>query len=156
MWDNRFLGNIGNDALVTIDGTDLKAQKRYDKRFFSHKFKSGGLRYEVGVCIVTGHIVWINGPFRCSTNDITIVRQCALQIWPKMKWLMQTRVMLERTITSGRHSPSIAGPKRRWRWRQMQGVAMKLWMSGWRPSKSLLILSGTHFWVTPQYFGQWL
>ena len=78
MWDNRFLGNIGNDALVTIDGTDLKVQKRYDKRFFSHKFQSGGLRYEVGVCIVTGHIVWINGPFRCGTNDITIARQCVI------------------------------------------------------------------------------
>ena len=70
------MGDIGNDALVTVDGTDMKVQKKFDKRFFSHKFQSGGLRYEVGVCIITGHIVWLNGPFRCGINDITIVRQC--------------------------------------------------------------------------------
>lgn len=74
MWNNRFIGDIGNQALVTIDGTDMKVEMRYNKDFFSHKFKSGGLRYEVGVCIATGHIVWIHGPFRCGKNDISISR----------------------------------------------------------------------------------
>ena len=45
---------------------------RYNKDFFSPKFKSGGLRYEVGVCIATGNIVWIHGPFRGGKNDISI------------------------------------------------------------------------------------
>lgn len=78
MWEARFFGDIGNDALVTIDGTDMRVQKNFDKRFFSHKFHSGGLRYEVGVCIMTGHIVWINGPFRCGKNDIQIARQSVI------------------------------------------------------------------------------
>lgn len=31
------------------------------------------MRYEVAVCIATGHIVWINGPYPCGKNpDITI------------------------------------------------------------------------------------
>ena len=49
--------------------------KRYDKRFYSHKFKSAGLRYEVAVCINTGEIVWYNGPFPAGRfPDINIFR----------------------------------------------------------------------------------
>ena len=70
------MGDIGNDALVTIDGTDMKVQMHYDKRYFSHKFHSKGLRYEVGICILTEYIVWINGPFQCGIPDIEIARQC--------------------------------------------------------------------------------
>ena len=73
------MGDIGNDALVTIDGTDMKVQMHFDKRYFSHKFHSKGLRYEVGICILTGCIVWINGPFRCGIPDIEIARQCLIR-----------------------------------------------------------------------------
>lgn len=72
------MSDIGNEALVTIDGTDMNCEIRFDKRFYSHKFKSGGLRYEVGVCIRTGRIVWIHGPFRCGKTDITISRNAVL------------------------------------------------------------------------------
>lgn len=46
-----------------------------NKRWFSHKFRSAGVRYEVGVCIQTGDICWINGPFMCGLwPDINIFR----------------------------------------------------------------------------------
>jgi hypothetical protein len=46
------------------------------KGWYSHKFKGPGLRYEVGVCIQTGDLVWINGPFPCGAwPDIKIFRQ---------------------------------------------------------------------------------
>ena len=77
VWDSRYLQECGNEALTTFDGTDLKCECRYSKRFFSHKFKGRGLRYELGVCIATGHIVWINGPFRCGMNDLSIFRHAA-------------------------------------------------------------------------------
>jgi DDE superfamily endonuclease len=70
-------GNTPYKCKVTVDGTDfrLRDPTGYDKRFFSHKFKTAGLRYEMAVCIETGHIVWINGPFPCgSFADITIFR----------------------------------------------------------------------------------
>ncbi len=36
-----------------------------------HKFKGkSGLHYEVGLCILTGHIHWINGPFPCGKCKI--------------------------------------------------------------------------------------
>jgi hypothetical protein len=33
---------------------------------FSHKSQGAGYRYEMGVCIQTGDIVWVNGPFKCG------------------------------------------------------------------------------------------
>lgn len=77
-WRNRFQGNTPFRNKVTVDGTDFKIRqpKEYNKKWYSHKFNGPGLRYEVGVCISTGHIVWIHGPFPCGTNpDITIFRK---------------------------------------------------------------------------------
>jgi hypothetical protein len=38
----------------------------------SHKFHGPGLKYEIGLNITTGDIVWVNGPFPCGA-------------WPDMK-----------------------------------------------------------------------
>ena len=74
-WDSQFVGDIGNDCLVSVDGTDFRVQSEYGRAFFSHKFKGSALRYEVGVCILTGFIVWINGPYEAGNwNDIMIFR----------------------------------------------------------------------------------
>ena len=65
---------------MTIDGTDVPiydpAPYPHSKKWWSHKFKSSGFRYEVAVCIQTGDIVWINGPFPCGRwPDINIFRR---------------------------------------------------------------------------------
>ena len=60
-----------------MDGTDFRIQepKPFWKGWYSFKFNGPGLRYEVGVCILTGDIVWTNGPFPCGKySDITIFR----------------------------------------------------------------------------------
>jgi hypothetical protein len=53
---------------VTVDGTDFSVAEPYpfETKWFSHKFKGPGLRYEVAVCIQTGDIVWTYGPFPCG------------------------------------------------------------------------------------------
>lgn len=61
-------------SLVTIDGTDMPVELSFNEAFFSVKFKHSGFKYEVGVCIKTGYIVWINGPFRCGQNDLNVAR----------------------------------------------------------------------------------
>ena len=38
------------------------------------------LWYEVGICIKTGHIVWINGPIVANTNDATIFESQLLHL----------------------------------------------------------------------------
>ena len=42
----------------------------------SHKFGGAGLRYEIGISIEYGDIVWWNGPFPCGAfPDIKIFKQ---------------------------------------------------------------------------------
>ena len=68
-------------CLVTLDGTDFKIQEPtpFDPRWYSHKHRGPGLRYEVGVCIQTGWIVWHHGPFPCGTwPDLQIARDRAV------------------------------------------------------------------------------
>jgi DDE superfamily endonuclease len=76
-WSNRFLGNTQYRNKVTVDGTDFRIREptEFNKKWYSHKFKAAGLRYEVAICIKTGNIVWVHGPYPCGSNpDITIFR----------------------------------------------------------------------------------
>lgn len=60
---------------MTVDGTDFLIEEpaHFNKKWYSHKFKGPGLRYEIGVCIQTGWLVWVHGPFPCGRyNDIKI------------------------------------------------------------------------------------
>ena len=41
---------------------------------YSQKLNGPGLKYEVGVCIKTGKIIWLNGPFVGSKSDGRIFR----------------------------------------------------------------------------------
>jgi DDE superfamily endonuclease len=69
---------VGNVCLISVDGTDFKIYewKPFWSGWYSHKFKGPGLRYEVGLCIRTGWIVWIHGPFPCGKwPDISIFRK---------------------------------------------------------------------------------
>ena len=74
-WDERYVDDEGNDCLVSVDCTDCKVGVKFNKSWFSYKFKKAGVRYEIALCIKTGHIVWINGPYPCGDyNDLTIFR----------------------------------------------------------------------------------
>lgn len=83
MWENRYVNDIGNDCLASVDGTDfpLAWGAKY-KQFVCHKFKKKpGLRYEVAVCLRTSDIVWINGPHYPGThNDIAIFQSALIHL----------------------------------------------------------------------------
>lgn len=68
-----------NDCLVSIDGTDFQIPF-YGRKFHSHKYKFGSaIRYEVAVCILSGELVWVNGPYEPGIwNDISIFRNALL------------------------------------------------------------------------------
>ena len=55
----------GSECLLTVDGTDFQINEPtpFDPVWFSHKFKGAALRYEFGICIQTGWLCWIAGPF---------------------------------------------------------------------------------------------
>jgi DDE superfamily endonuclease len=76
-WERRYKKDNGSQCLVSVDGTDFEIQEPspFSPKWFSHKFKGAGVRYEVAICIQTGEPVWINGPFPCgSWNDLRIAR----------------------------------------------------------------------------------
>ena len=60
-----------------MDGTDCRINEPspFNPKWFSHKFKGPGIRYEIGICIVTGDIVWVHGGFPCGAwPDLRIAR----------------------------------------------------------------------------------
>ena len=62
---------------MTVDGTDFMILEPtpFSSRWYSHKSKGPGLRYEVAVSINGGDIVHTNAPFPCGAwPDITIFR----------------------------------------------------------------------------------
>ncbi len=62
-FEDRKKGVIGNDCLLSVDGTDFLVAMGWSKSFYSYKFKKSGLRYEAGLCIKTGDICWWSGPY---------------------------------------------------------------------------------------------
>jgi hypothetical protein len=74
-WDYRFINDNGSRCKVSVDGTDFRIwePRPFNKKWYSSKFNGPGVRYEVGVCIQTGWIVWTNGPFPCGEwSDVKI------------------------------------------------------------------------------------
>jgi hypothetical protein len=64
-----------------VDGVDCPIQEPYPfhKGIFSEKPNGPGYKYEVGVCIKTGAIVWVNGPFKAGKHDSTIFKEDGLK-----------------------------------------------------------------------------
>lgn len=63
---------------MTVDGTDCPIQEPqpFSRDWYSEKFHGAGLRYELGVCIQSGDICWMNGPFKCGKwPDLKIFRR---------------------------------------------------------------------------------
>ncbi|KAG9414550.1 hypothetical protein AC1031_007957 [Aphanomyces cochlioides] len=77
-WDSRFDGsNNGATMFVSLDGTDFRINEpsEFDPTCYSHKFHGPGLRYEIGLCIQTGRIVWAHGGVPCGTwPDLSLAR----------------------------------------------------------------------------------
>ena len=62
---------------MSVDGTDFRVSepKPFNKKWFSFKFRGAGLRYEIGICIRRGRIVWTHGPFPAGPHtDLKIFR----------------------------------------------------------------------------------
>ncbi len=63
LFENRKVGDVRNDCLLSVDGTDFRVAKSYEKPFYSYKFKKLGFRYEVALCIKTSNICCWAGPY---------------------------------------------------------------------------------------------
>ncbi|CAB9515430.1 unknown protein [Seminavis robusta] len=78
IWENQLKLDRGNDCLTSVDCTDCRIPN-HGPDFASHKFNKSGLRYEIALCILTGDVVWLNGPFECGKwPDISIFQSALL------------------------------------------------------------------------------
>ena len=60
-----------------MDGTDYSIYEPtpFDRKWYSHKLNGPGVRYEIGLCIRTGNIVWKNGGVPCGDwPDLRLAR----------------------------------------------------------------------------------
>lgn len=89
-WGNKKSGS--NDEpifIITIDGMHCPILQpthssfSENTKFYSHKFKSAGLDYEVVISIFTQQVVWIYGPFPDGDPDISIFQN---KLKEKMLW----------------------------------------------------------------------
>ncbi|KAL7526661.1 hypothetical protein ACHAWF_007363 [Thalassiosira exigua] len=77
LFEYRKKGDIGNDCLLSVDGTDYRLPW-LNTNFWTYKFKSCGLRYEVGIGIIGGDICWLHGPFPPGLWNDNMIFQDAL------------------------------------------------------------------------------
>ena len=65
---------------ITVDGVHFRIQEpnhpeyKVDPKYFSHKFGSAGLDYEIGISIFEQRVVWVRGPFKAGRGDLQIFR----------------------------------------------------------------------------------
>jgi hypothetical protein len=90
-WEDRHDGGIDTLAKVSIDGTDGAIQEVYpfDPELYSYKLNAAGLRYEIGICIATGLIVWVNGPYKpAKWPDLKIFRDAMIHALDIGEWIV--------------------------------------------------------------------
>jgi hypothetical protein len=85
--ENRFQGlgpSTTQTCFLSVDGIDCPVLEPYpfDGKWYSHKFNGPAVKYELGVCINTGHICWMKGPFRGGKGDSTIFKEGLSTILP--------------------------------------------------------------------------
>jgi len=82
--DNRFKGlplEVETNCFISVDGTDCSIYEPwpFNTKMYSHKTNGPGFTYEVGVCILTRHIVWVAGPFKAGDHDGVIFKKSGLE-----------------------------------------------------------------------------
>jgi hypothetical protein len=82
-FDSRLgIHDVGNDCLMLVDGTDsripLKGAAKKGNPLRSHKYAGmSALCYELGVDILMGNLVWIQGPYPAGAwPNIKIFTSC--------------------------------------------------------------------------------
>ncbi|KAL3914673.1 MAG: hypothetical protein SGARI_000002 [Bacillariaceae sp.] len=74
-------GFIVPTLLLTVDGVHFRINEPthpdYNKntKFYSHKFKTSALNYEIGIHLFESRVVHFRGPYRAALHDITIFRE---------------------------------------------------------------------------------
>ena len=100
-FEDRFQdASFADYAFFSLDGTDCRINENhpYSSRYFSFKFNGPGLKYEIGVSIRNGVIVWVNGGVPCGMNDLTLARSKLVR-----KLLPEEKIIADRGYRDDRY-----------------------------------------------------
>lgn len=79
IWENRVVSSVlGQTCFCSLDGVDFKIREPvpFSRLWYGHKFKAAGLRYEIGLNIRNGSMVWVNGGYPCGEYpDLKLARE---------------------------------------------------------------------------------
>lgn len=82
-WENRLKNSNSRHMHVSLDGTDFRIREPqpFNKKWYSHKFLAAGVRYELGISIGQGEIVWASGGLPCGEwPDLKIAKDLYLKV----------------------------------------------------------------------------
>lgn len=85
VWPDEWTNPANPDAgetifTITVDGIHCEIDEptlpsfAENKKYYSHKFHSAGLDYEIALSIFEQKCVWVAGPYPAGTNDISVFR----------------------------------------------------------------------------------
>ena len=82
-WPN----DLGKDDIwiMSVDGTHCWISKpghpvwSQDSEYFSHKLNKAGMNYELGLSLTSQNLIWMNGPFKAGTNNVSIFQDKGLK-----------------------------------------------------------------------------
>jgi hypothetical protein len=83
VWPERWNGDaedVHEIFLISVDGVHCRINEpkhptlSKNPGWYSHKFHSAAVDYEIAISIFTQQVVWISGPHRAAKHDITIFR----------------------------------------------------------------------------------
>ncbi len=67
---------------MTLDGLECLIQRPLDnaiqRQYYSGKIRKHSIKYEIGIQLISGKIVWIAGGIPGSVHDLEMVRSCGL------------------------------------------------------------------------------
>ena len=67
--------------MVSVDGTHCRVNEprhptmKKNPAYYSHKTHQAGLTHEIALSVFECRVVWTNGPFPASINDMTVFNQ---------------------------------------------------------------------------------
>lgn len=83
-FEQRTLGAPNKTHIfVTLKSMDCPIQRPMDsgrQRYFSSRINGPAMRYEIGLSLRTGQIVWVNGGYPCGeVDDLTLAKKAYVQ-----------------------------------------------------------------------------
>lgn len=102
--------NFDTIFIASVDGVHFRREEpghdeyKMDPSWYSHKFNKAGIDYEIALCIWTNRVLWINGPFKATANDLSVFKLGLLAKVPPDKKVIADKIYKSQECVSVHNS----------------------------------------------------